>query len=314
MTGSKQESFANAEMSRPKKIIVATDFLDNPARAVYYAAMLAHPRRSQITLLHVTSPFEYDPNHPERKPSSVKSLTRNIQKMAQEKLGSFKDVPKELAIHCEMVRGFSPGEEILSHAAEGEYDLIVMRASGRAGVKQLLLGSISEKVIRRATCPVLVLPYRTEKRPKPPNIRKIVVPLDFSENSRRILDFIVPLARAFRASLEFLHVIDEYVPAYQTDSPEAYIDSIPRLREKSHEALLKFVSGWLPARVKHEFHTRAGKVYREILTFARDTEADIIAMTTHGQGGIDHLLLGSITQKIIRTAETPVLTIAAVSS
>lgn len=294
----------------PKRILVATDFSENATQAVYYAVALADPFGSELTLLHVVSPFRYDPNNPDRRFPQVDELYDEIEKLARERLIRMRQVRKNLAINCELVRGLSPAASILDFAEAGNFDLIVMGTHGIAPVKRFLIGSITTRVLRRAAVPVLTL-RQAQALDANPSIKNILVPLDFSEAAREVLAYAVAYAKTFHAHLEFLHVIEEFIPSSYFDSEEEKMKLIPRFREKSHQALLKFVADWVPTGVKHDFHVRTGKPHREIVAFADEANVDLIVMMSHGQGGVDRLLIGSITEKVVRIAAQPVLVVSA---
>ena len=97
--------------------------------------------------------------------------------------------------------------QILEHATSLPADLIVIGTHGASGFEHLLLGSVTEKVLRRATCPVLTVPPRARTRAKLP-FKRILCPLDFSESSLAALDFAVSLAQQGDAALTLLHVFE----------------------------------------------------------------------------------------------------------
>lgn len=134
------------------RILVPTDFSETSAEAVHYGVELARDRRAGLILLHVgEAATEIATEFP-------LGLDASLVDAARERLLKILTPADQLAIHPELVTCTgSPAEEIVRCAAEREVDLIVMGTHGRGGVSHLLLGSVAEKVIRTAPCPVLVI-------------------------------------------------------------------------------------------------------------------------------------------------------------
>jgi nucleotide-binding universal stress UspA family protein len=141
------------------------------------------------------------------------------------------------------------------------------------------------------------------------NLKTILVPFDFSECSDAALRYGLELARKFGASLHLLHVIQD--PATQPWAAEGFavplLDVVDQWQKEAEQRLAKAI----PA------EDRAGATvvctiaspYPEILRYAGEHSIDLIVMGTHGRGGVTHMLLGSITEKVVRRAPCPVLTV-----
>ena len=200
----------------------------------------------------------------------------------------------------------------MNYAREQEVDLVVMGTHGRTGLSHFLLGSVAEKVIRHVSCPVITLRYDHGDLEAVKDIKRIVVPIDFSAYSKQALGYAVTLAKAFQATLELLHVIEDQVhPAYYVTGDTSIFNIIPDLRERSIDAMKEFVEREIPKQIEHTFHVREGRTHSEIIKFAEEQNADLIAIATHGLSGLDYLLLGSTTEKVVRKAKTPVLSVRA---
>jgi Universal stress protein UspA and related nucleotide-binding proteins len=141
------------------------------------------------------------------------------------------------------------------------------------------------------------------------NLKTILVPFDFSECSNAALRYGLELARKFDASLHLLHVIQD--PATQPWAAEGFaVPLLDVVDQWQKEAALRLAKA-IPA----EDRARATAVctiaspYPEILRYAGEHSIDLIVMGTHGRGGVTHMLLGSITEKVVRRAPCPVLTV-----
>ena len=141
-------------------------------------------------------------------------------------------------------------------------------------------------------------------------LTKILVPTDFSEPSATALCYGLTLARTFGASLHVLHAVEE--PLAQ--GWDGYgLPTLPELRAQVLADAQRRLEGAVPAlerdRQATELVTCMGDPYREIVAFAKARQVDVIVMGTHGRGGMAHLLLGSVAEKVVRGAPCPVLTV-----
>ena len=140
-------------------------------------------------------------------------------------------------------------------------------------------------------------------------LKKILVPIDFSECARKALRYALPFAREFGAQVVLLHVIQ---PAYDYGSefgPTAYPELESEWRERS-EAKLKALAGTeLGEGSASQTFVRVGQPAEEILAAAAALDVDLIIISTHGRTGLKHVLLGSQTEMVVRRAPCPVLTV-----
>lgn len=133
-------------------------------------------------------------------------------------------------------------------------------------------------------------------------LKRILVPIDFSECSKKALQYAVPLARQFRAELTLLNVIHPYVPV-STLSP------LPMAMPEGDGAGLKELQVSIGDSVPSATLTRFGEAWAEIVAVAKEQGADLIVISTHGRTGFEHALLGSTTEKVVRHAPCPVLVV-----
>jgi nucleotide-binding universal stress UspA family protein len=141
-------------MIQLKRILVPMDFSDCAQRAVAYASELAKRFEAELYLLHVAQP----PTAAYAYAAPLPDDALHPEKPAERELAEF-DVPAADAvsgIHRDVLSG-APFVEIIRHAKEKEIDLIVMGTHGRTGLAHMLMGSVAEKVVRKAPCPVLTV-------------------------------------------------------------------------------------------------------------------------------------------------------------
>jgi nucleotide-binding universal stress UspA family protein len=143
-----------------------------------------------------------------------------------------------------------------------------------------------------------------------PPITRILVPTDFSATADAALDYAFGLAEKFGASVQLLHVLDDPF-VFEGMSAEAYISEAPGLRtamlDDARERLRHRVSqgGEVPVETEVLF----GHGARTIAEYAAERAVDLIVMGTHGRTGFAHLMVGSVAERVVRTAPCPVLTV-----
>lgn len=195
------------------------------------------------------------------------------------------------------IRQGDPASEILDLAVKLKPDLIAMSTRGRSGPARWVMGSVAERVMRRAKAPVLLLnPAALERDPESATqpFRKVLVPLDGSERGSRVLAIAGRLARANAASLLLLHVLPPALdnPDARGEAGELLAVAKQRVEADGCTATVAIVSGE-PADC--------------IITNAEDEQADLIAMTTHGHTGLERWMLGSVAEKVLRGSSVPLL-------
>ena len=140
-------------------------------------------------------------------------------------------------------------------------------------------------------------------------LNNILVPSDFSECSDQAIRYGLELARKFDASLHLLHVVQD--PATQPWAAEGFamplLEVIEQWQKQAEDRLLTAVPPIERGRAR--VASTVGSPYPEILRYAAEHDIDLIVMGTHGRGGVSHLLLGSIAEKVVRRAPCPVLTV-----
>lgn len=143
------------------------------------------------------------------------------------------------------------------------------------------------------------------------NLNRILVPVDFSENSRRALEYGCAFAEQFGSELHLLHVLQDLVamvpePGLAFPPPGDYMEELRASAEKGLADLPD--KAWAEGKSVVRA-TRQGPPFLEIVRYATDNETDLIIMGTHGRSGLAHVLLGSVAEKVVRKAPCPVLTV-----
>jgi nucleotide-binding universal stress UspA family protein len=202
---------------------------------------------------------------------------------------------------------------LVEYIQESRTDLVVMTSRGQGGLRRLWLGSVADGVIRGSSVPVLLV--RPEENPSPQpvleNIRQILVPLDGSALAQAILAPAIELAVVAGAELLLVQVVQPLAPPIegQVPAPLTFDEDLTSLRRKEAGDYLKDLAGdCSKAGVKASSTTTPGRnVAETILDLAESPNVGLIALATHGRGGVKRLALGSVADKLVRVAPRPVL-------
>ncbi len=217
--------------------------------------------------------------------------------------------PRNLRLQRLVRRNQNPAEEIVLYTRVHPVELVVVGTHGRSGLNHLIMGSVAEKVIRQAHCPVITVRASATAAKVTPYLN-ILAPVDFSPHSEKALLYAWSLAKLFHAQLHILHIVD--IPVH----PEHYAVNLNlsgefghELMVRSHEELERMIAPFPPSNVKHRIVVEFGRAYNEIVEFAAQHESDLIVMGTQGLSGLQKFFLGSTTAKVVRHAPCPVLTV-----
>lgn len=296
-----------------KRILCPVDFSEFSRHALDEAIAIAHLFDGCVTALHVF-PLAI-PADPFAGLRDFQPLTLTDQHRAHllRQLSSFAmaEGAESRRIHVALREGVDIHAEILEAANLVEPDVIVMGTHGRGGFQHVMLGSVTEKVLHKATCPVLTVPPRMpEAVPAGPvPFARILCAVDFSECSVDALRYARALASQAGAHLDVLSVV-QLIPMYEATgaAPLYYPGLIDDLKEdiaKRLESEVATVAG----DVKTERFVTAGSAHREIVRVAAERHADLIVLGAFSHGRIDHLFFGSTTNHVVRRAASPVLTV-----
>ena len=201
----------------------------------------------------------------------------------------------------DLIRSGGAADSILQVALEVEIDVIAMTTHARKGLAQWLLGGVAETVVRRAQLPVLLL---RPGLPAPhPVLRRILVPLDGTPESFAILVEVKRLALRTGAEVVLLHVTERAFAALPGGGTRAAV-AIP---QDPKSQLLDVADRLGESGLIYWQVIAEGDPAEEILIYARNLDADLIAMSTHARSGRERAMFGSVAQEILSRADRPVL-------
>ena len=297
-----------------RRILCPCDFSDYARRALHLSAALASWYRAELTAVHVIERFPVPglpiAPPPFRVPAAPPSPIVSLQAV-REQLESFvRSTLNGAAVTCALLEG-DPSRQIVAHADHIEADLIVLGTHGRGAFERWVLGSVAEKVLRRARCPVLTVSRR--RFAPPPGrapFRRVLCPVDLSGSSLRALEHAVSLAGGAPTELVVLHVIE--LPPVGFGFTPAALD-VAGIRKRAAEEIAGLVERAVPEELRSHCRIEvvAGetRAYREVLGLAGECGADLIAMGVTGRTAMDRMLFGSNATQVVRGAHCPVLTV-----
>jgi nucleotide-binding universal stress UspA family protein len=274
-----------------KRILVPLDGSTTAEQVLETAGDLAKRASSAVLLAHADTPENYifvdglpvtDEHGVPLQGTHEREYLRRWSERVREKW----DVPVDYAVLHQS--GASSAEMLATHMADNRVDLVTMTTHGRGGLERLWLGSVADQLIRSTHVPILLLrPDGSESIL--PSIKRVLVPLDGSVISDRILPYAVALAG--------------YVGAPHVDHA-----GFDQQLEEAHNYLNSTIKSLPPGTARFETHVAiSGHVATSILEAASAERGTLIAMTTHARTGLQRLFLGSVADKVLRGSHIPML-------
>ena len=299
-----------------RKVVVPLDGSDLAEAVLSHVAEVIRDRESQVYLLSVVPLAKgIAPAVVDARPPSA-SMREERQHVEHELLGYLQTVAKRLepaAASVQVsVRLGRPSDEILAFVGEVGADLIAMSTHGRSGLSRWVFGSVADRVLRGATCPVLLV--RAGQAQLRTTYQRILVPLDGSELAEQVLPYVKALIRPNHTRVFLVSVLTtglgdravalltSYPPGLRLATAALHHAEI-RLRNylRSVAAVLREQGA-----IAH-IAVRQGSPADEILAYAAEVEADLISMTTHGFSGMSRWVYGNVAGRVLQGAHSPVL-------
>lgn len=297
-------------MVNVSRVLCPVDFSDASHLALRSALQLARWYGAEVVVAHIISIAV--PPAPFR-PAPAFLLSPDDRRATERRLREFVDAagPGDLPVRTELRDGAAV-EELLGLARDLPADLVVMGTHGRSGFEHLMMGSVTERVLRKARCPVLTVREGSGHLPAAPPapFRRVLCAVDFSTASLEALKYATSLADEAGGGLIVLHVPDwpagpsgldvlgPRAAEYQRRLTEA---ASVRLRDVVPEA----ARDWADVEERVDF----GRPWEVVLAQAERGDVDLIVMGAHGREGLLRHVLGSTTDHVVRGASCPVLVV-----
>ena len=293
---------------RLKNIICATDFSESSKHAVDYGVALAKEFSAKLYMCHVID-MSYAAAYGECKDPA--ELEERIMGDAN---ASLRGSIGEDSIEWEpLISKGHTSDEITRMATDIGVDLAITATHGRSGLKRLILGSVTERLIRTLSCPLLVVrgPEHDFVRSGSQRVKldRILVGCDFSPDSNLSFQYALALALEFQCELHLAHVIESTMYRHILKSgPEKGQDQHALCKELD-EKLKNMIPGEAHACCAPRTELLAGQPYEELTKYAVTHNIDLIVLGVRGHSLMETLLLGSTTDRVVRQAPCPVLSV-----
>jgi nucleotide-binding universal stress UspA family protein len=305
-----------------KTILVPLDGSALSEQILPYARLLALSLSARLHLLHIVSEGEKEqalaheavlsfegggplPNHRIREQRVFDALCANARSALDALAAPLRAEGFDVIVE---MRSGAPAEQIVAVAEEAHSTLIAMATHGYGGLRRWALGSVADKVAHATSIPLLLV--RSTAQPRTAHLRRILVPLDGSALSRQALPLATELAMCARAELLLVRGIPTLVEPY-IGGGGLPAGAQETLREQASRELSAVARSLHPYQVPVRIATAEGSAAEVILKAAVQRQADLIVMATHGRSGISRWALGSVADKLLHAASTPLLLVRA---
>jgi nucleotide-binding universal stress UspA family protein len=296
-------------------ILCPTDCSEASRPAMRRALSLARWFGARVTALHVTPVLPPPPadmtwaRYVSLTADDVQAARRDAARAFERFMEPYLALDSPVDVKTVAGSSDTPWREITEQAKALPADLIVMGTHGRTGLDHLLMGSVAEKVLRRAPCPVIVVGGPDGHDAASPLFRRIVCATDLTPGSTATVETALAMARENLARLVLLHVVEDvrsnrsldvYRPVPETAALRR------RLADRAEAHLFELGVG------SHSFadvtvRVEAGQAWEEVVRVAEEERADLIVVGAHAGGALGRLFLGSTAHKIVCHAPCPVL-------
>ena len=311
-----------------ERILVPLDGSKLAQQALPYARAIAAACSAEVELIEVVAPFEEcvrastddelvavgAGSRFDRWPTSNEwaSIAQGFREDAGKRLAASEAlIGAGVTTHSAVLEG-DAAEAIIKEADARPGTLIVMATHGRSGLGRWLMGSVTDKVVRHANQPTLVVRARDDADASPGSIGEVILPLDGSATAETAVPHALEMAKLLGAGISLIRAVS---PASHADASLEYMpDSYQRLVEDAREDAEEYLDG-VATRIRDqgisEVRSEAliGNAGSAIVDLARAADDPLVVMATHGRSGIGRWVLGSVADRVVRHGPGPVLVV-----
>jgi nucleotide-binding universal stress UspA family protein len=288
-------------------ILCPIDFSEFSVSAYQHALSVAEHYRAKLVAQHIVELWRHPAADFVASAGLYEEYSQALRESGKEQLQEFVNKHTHDEIQPELlVQVGVAADSILSFAQSQETDVIVMGTHGRRGFDRLMLGSVTDRVMRTAPCPVLAAskpPHGSvgagRERGHVHHLSRILFCADFSENSERALKYAISATAEYDAELTLLHVLEGAPSVAKTEEAMAV----------AAERLDKLIPPEGRQTLNIKTAVRIGKTYAQIIQLAEDARIDLVTMGVRGRGALDVAVFGSTTYRVMQLGSCPVLAV-----
>lgn len=298
-----------------QKILIPLDGSKTAERVLPYARTLAKKLKVPVELMAVIDIAEMAMHVSPERARFLDTLVEEGVRSSQDYLKSIANSFTGLTVTCTVDKGRA-GDAIIESAAKSKATLIAMSTHGRSGMSRWLLGSVTEKVLRGTSNPLLLI--RAEEGSTAEGdamLKTVIVPLDGSDLAESVLPVVTGLAKTLNLEVVLLRAYNIPASTY-AGAEDYYAVNYEQIREE----IKKEAQGYLDRKAE-ELKKQGVKAVScvlpegyaadEIIALGRKTPDNLVAMCTHGRSGVKRWVLGSVTEKVVRHTGDPIMIVRA---
>ena len=295
------------ETLKIKLILCPIDFSEFSVSAYQHALSVAEHYQAKLVAQHIVELWQHPSAGFAATAGDYEEYWQALREKGKEQLQGFvknhthDEIQPELLVQVGVA-----ADSILSFAQSQETDVIVMGTHGRRGFDRLMLGSVTDRVMRTAPCPVLAASKPAhgsvaagKERGHVHHLSRILFCADFSENSERALNYAISATAEYDCELTLLHVLEEVPSLAKTEEAMAV----------AAERLDKLIPPEGRKTLKIKTAVRIGKTYAQIIQLALEAHTDLVTMGVRGRGALDVAVFGSTTYRVMQLGSCPVLAV-----
>lgn len=284
-----------------ENILLPYDESEGAAEVLHHASELAHWADATIQVLYVADTTRDSVTVVEG--HTVDVLARQGEDIVDEAATTLDTLG--VSYDTDVVQG-NPAPTIVEYAERYDQDLVVMPTHGREGVSRYLIGSVSEKVVRLSSIPVLTVRMRPNEKLTFP-YENVLIPTDGSTAATHAADHLVELAASLDATVHVLSVVDDSALGLDVRSTVSSKGSEQAATDAVEAVVSEAETRGVADTVSH---VERGTPVEKILDCIESNDIHVVGMGTTGRRGTDRILLGSVAEKTVRSAPVPVMTVA----
>jgi nucleotide-binding universal stress UspA family protein len=284
-----------------ENILLPFDGSDGAAEVLHHASEIAHWADATLEVLYVADTARDSVTVVEGR--TVDALEQQGEDVVDEAAKTLDTLG--VAYDTDVVQG-NPAPTIVDYAERYDQDLIVMPTHGREGLSRYLVGSVTEKVVRLSSVPVLTVRMQPDETLVFP-YEDVLVPTDGSTAATHAADHVLSLAASLDATVHVLSVVDDSVLGLDVRSTVSGEESERIATEAVEEVVSQAEARGVTDTVGS---VERGSPVEEILDYIDSNDVHVVGLGTTGRTGTDRILLGSVAEKTVRAAPVPVMTVA----